>query len=367
MSRHMKSGFAALATDSDSDEEQSPSLNPSTPVPAAAASGAGEPAAVPSALPSYADYWTLFDNVDGPRETQPCRCCAVGFAVEGDYWICATTGRRWLILGAPPDPEAKHDGDMCPGNCRWHPLMTPELARWNRGTMAGISLAEMLDQEMDYEFSLLPAAEQQKRRAAAEAESKAMMRNIVTGSEAHRIARVQEAQERRYAQRGKIWEPCKKLYNCQGGGAEGGVARPTTLNVCTECWRYEYTDPRIYAEAMEQGATEEEARRAAHVVKHQCNWLHPGEEGWQPEWDTDRTSRVAAERVRLLQAARPPAPTQPPQRAAAGGAGGGPRHGWNTPGPRQQQQRGGHGGHGGHGQRSGGAAAGGAAPRASRW
>jgi hypothetical protein len=76
----------------------------------------------------------------------------------------------------------------------------------------------------------------------------------------------------------KVAQPCKFLYNCQGT-----PARPTTMSVTTECWSHEYTDPVT----------------GAKVAKHVCDRMHPGEEGWLRQWDTDRNFRVAAPAVRV--------------------------------------------------------------------
>jgi hypothetical protein len=66
--------------------------------------------------------------------------------------------------------------------------------------------------------------------------------------------------------------PCKKLYSCVGDKSTGG-AKPTTLHVSSECWAWEYTDPRDKKKKC----------------PHKCPWIHPGEEGWHAEWMKDRT------------------------------------------------------------------------------
>lgn len=71
----------------------------------------------------------------------------------------------------------------------------------------------------------------------------------------------------------KIAQPCKFLYNCQGT-----PAKPTSKAVTTECWSWEYKDPKT----------------GAMIKKHACDRLHPGEEGWLKQWQTDRTYKPAA-------------------------------------------------------------------------
>jgi hypothetical protein len=71
--------------------------------------------------------------------------------------------------------------------------------------------------------------------------------------------------------------PCSRLYSCVGDKSSGG-AKPTTRHVSSECWSHERTDPLT----------------GKIIAKHVCPWLHPGEAGWQTQWNTDRTWRPAA-------------------------------------------------------------------------
>ena len=89
--------------------------------------------------------------------------------------------------------------------------------------------------------------------------------------------------------------PCARLYSCVGDKSTGG-AKPTTRHVSSECWSHERKCP-------ETGAL---------LAPHRCPWLHPGEPGWLPQWNTDRLFKPAA--------AAPP----PQHRMAAALAGGAP-------------------------------------------
>ena len=87
----------------------------------------------------------------------------------------------------------------------------------------------------------------------------------------------------------KKQEPCKFLYDCQGT-----PARPTTMRVSTECWSHEYTHP-------ETGKV---------IAKHVCDRLHPGEEGWCEQWNTDRLWKPSAAPTRTWDEGRFAAPRQ---------------------------------------------------------
>jgi hypothetical protein len=103
--------------------------------------------------------------------------------------------------------------------------------------------------------------------------------------------------------------------------------------VSSECWRYIYTDPET-----------------GHIhAPKTCNWLHPGEDGWQDEWDTDRTNKAAAMRATALAAADPKQDRFAGLAAQEqrGGAGGGKPHGGGRGGGGFQKPHGGGGGGGG--------------------
>jgi hypothetical protein len=308
-------GFAALrsAFDSDSDDD-----GPTTPTAAAGGAGGGA-LAPPLTLNPYEKPWVLFDDVDSSdRSRQPCRCCSVAGAFEDseDFWTCQNTGRRWLVVEEMPDMSKPHRAERCLGDCAFHRLMTPYIARYQRAALMGISWAGLLDEEQDALDSLKSAeqlAYEREKRAAAAAEA---MRATEVACAASHIRRVQESQAYKYAERGKIYEPCKKLYSCEKATVKGrDLAVPTTLHVSSECWRYVYTDPET-----------------GQVHKPRCcNWLHPGEDGWQDEWDTDRTNKEAAARAKAMAAADPNqnrfANLAAEGRGGNRGGGGGPQRG----------------------------------------
>jgi hypothetical protein len=92
--------------------------------------------------------------------------------------------------------------------------------------------------------------------------------------------------------------PCARLYSCVGDKRTGG-AKPTTRHVSSECWSHERIDP-------ETGEL---------LTPHKCPWLHPGEPGWLPQWNTDRLFKPAA-------------PAPPPQHRMAAALAAAPRAPW---------------------------------------
>lgn len=85
--------------------------------------------------------------------------------------------------------------------------------------------------------------------------------------------------------------PCARLYSCVGDKSTGG-ARPTTRHVSSECWSHERICPQT----------------GARLKPHKCPWLHPGEPGWQAQWNTDRLWKpvvAAAPSNRFVSALRP--------------------------------------------------------------
>ena len=179
----------------------------------------------------------------------------------------------WTDAEARATLAPGHGREICPGNCSEHPLIQKDMLPLLRATDAGMPWGNFFWFEEEEERSKMSAAERAAVDAAEQAKLAAWDAETNKSCQAFKIQIVQECQAIRYAKKGKIAEPCKKLYSCCGGGAEGGVARPTTMAVSSECWRHEYTDPRT----------------GEKKAPHSCNWLHPGEDGWHPEWNTNRT------------------------------------------------------------------------------
>ena len=114
-------------------------------------------------------------------------------------------------------------------------------------------------------------------RAQREAEEAAAL----LAFEQQKVAEIVAIQARRGVRRGdavaKKQTPCSRLYSCVGDKSTGG-AKPTTRHISSECWSHERTDPRT----------------GQKVIKHVCPWLHPGEEGWMAEWETNRLWKPVA-------------------------------------------------------------------------
>ena len=111
---------------------------------------------------------------------------------------------------------------------------------------------------------------------------------------------------------------CTRLYSCEGVAATGG-AKPTTRHVSSECWSHERKCP-------ETGAL---------LAPHKCPWLHPGEPGWLPQWNTDRLFKPAAAapppQHRMAAALGAGAPAASAPRAPWAKASGNRNDGWETP------------------------------------
>jgi hypothetical protein len=139
-------------------------------------------------------------------------------------------------------------------------------------------------------------AEQEAKRAQEEAaaELEALSRKLASKARDHEIKAGYKCNKGK-----KEMAPCKYLYDPKGDRSTGG-ARPTTLHITTECWSHSYTDP----------ATGER------IEKHACWFLHPGEDGWCKEWETNRLFRPAEPPVnnRFAHLGAPSQHQQRPQR-----------------------------------------------------
>jgi hypothetical protein len=128
----------------------------------------------------------------------------------------------------------------------------------------------MVIEEREAEVYRATRVVREAEAAAAEAAYRMKTAAEIVAIQAHRgLKRNEEVQKKP--------TPCSRLYSCVGDKSTGG-ARPTTRHVSSECWSHEYKCPKS----------------GKLIAKHVCPWLHPGEAGWQKQWDTDRTWKPAA-------------------------------------------------------------------------
>jgi hypothetical protein len=233
---------------------------------------------------------------------------------EDGYWVCELQGLTWRVLDAPFDPDYFHPAEQCCGNCHQHPLMTDELIQLMHSEVTGLLWGDLLLDHED-EARLTETPEQCAERLKAE-QALATERMLATrSSEMERYARVKaqvntvmikDDRGKKISTIRKIPEPCKWLYLDESAPkyewrtTRSGKCEPPYRSHLTGamCWAWEYTDPKT----------------KQRVVKHTCDHLHPGEEGWHIEWNTDnrwRPAPVATRDFSGLRSSAPPSSSTP--------------------------------------------------------
>ena len=277
-----------------------------------------------------------YDLFWGFSETDlPCRCCAATEAMEYGRWNCHD-GQSWIVADWRSGCAAS--GDL------WHPCMEEPNGPLPPLHMP-LSWADLVDA---YEAAETPEARAARLAAEEAASEDRRLTGEAAAMEAYAqlkklTATVGKGKERHIK---KVPFPCKWLYcddsapRSQWRKTEQGQWCAPRRNHLTgsECWAWEYTDPKRFkaekARLMAKGAKEAEAEKAAkvfaHVIKHTCDHLHPGEPGWLPQWDTNQRYRpdriaeglAALRGVSATEVARwsSAAVTKAPAAMAAGGA-----------------------------------------------
>ena len=161
---------------------------------------------------------------------------------------------------------APHATNECYGNCSIHPLL--------RGWMVEAHVAMDIDGMSwgAYFFGEPCSADASAAKRGAEqmADLELESRSFVMHNHAQKMAVVSKMGVKKGGAARKIQRPCKWLY-CNEAAPKSqwrdGRA-PVTSNVVSECWAWEYTDPKT------------KVKKAPHT----CPYLHPGEEGWCSQW-----------------------------------------------------------------------------------
>ena len=159
---------------------------------------------------------------------------------------------------------APHATNECYGNCSIHPLLRGFLIDAHVAIdIDGMSWGAYFAEEIPIVTSSTRGDEQMKD---LELESK----SFIMKNHAEKMAVVSKMGVKKGEKARKIQRPCKWLY-CNESAPKSqwrdGRA-PTTSNVTSECWAWEYTEPKT------------KVKKAPHT----CPYLHPGEEGWCSQW-----------------------------------------------------------------------------------
>jgi len=213
---------------------------------------------------------------------------------EDGYWHCDQTNRTWLVLEKPFDSCKEHTATECLGRCAVHSLIDDTSFHLIHSEAFGICWGDIILVEQ-IETLAAESDEDRKMRLAAEAAAEEKRRLASKATEMERYARLKAQTNTQMVKtdRGKIavirkiQEPCKWLYLDEKAPKHewrttrtGKREPPYRLHLTgAECWAFEYHDPKT-------GKLQ---------IKHTCDHLHPGEEGWCAEWKSDsRWRRTAA-------------------------------------------------------------------------
>ena len=176
---------------------------------------------------------------------------------------------------------------------------------------------EAYEAELEYFRSESPL--QKEARLAAEASAEAAAEASAEAFKMATYAQIQGVKNLRPTGRGreraigKQNKPCCGLYCDEKApkstwrkNAEGKLCAPMLKAITgSQCWAHEYVDPKT--KALKK--------------PHTCSMLHPGEDGWCAEWETDRNWAPSAAdgffAQRMVPAAAQGRVQTPPKRDAA--------------------------------------------------
>ena len=165
---------------------------------------------------------------------------------------------------------APHNTNECYGNCSAHPLLMGFVLEAHIAVdIGGMSWGAYFAEPSKPSSSTAERGAEQM--ADLEIESKA----FVMKNHAEKMGVVSKMGVKRGEKSRKIQRPCKWLYCDESApksqwrrGEDGKLCAPSTGHVASECWAWEYVEPKS------------KVKKAPHT----CPYLHPGEEGWCSQW-----------------------------------------------------------------------------------
>ena len=220
----------------------------------------------------YSVNWVYSEN------DLPCNCCSPTIAMEYGKWDCVIQERSWFVVDEPTE-------------C-WADMADAELAHRD-ASMTEAQKAEVLAQV---------AAQEAEAELAREAS------RMFSYAEEQKYRNTKGKGKERHID--KVDEPCKWLYCNEKApkslwtvNKKGERCAPLLNHLSgAECWAHEYHDPK--------------SKKL--LTPHTCKRLHPKEDGWRDEWNTNRCYKPSAadgffaQRMATQQApSRPAAPRKP--------------------------------------------------------
>lgn len=158
-----------------------------------------------------------------------------------------------------------HSSTECRGNCSTHPLLIGDALEFHLYVQDGglwgnyVCFGEMLALESE-------SSVQKERRLEKMAAEEVLKMVAVASVDMKTYAEVMGLKKGK-----KVMRPCKNLFLDEKASKEawvknkkGVLCPPISKTVKSECWAYEYVDPK----------TKEKKK------PHTCPYLHPGEMGW---------------------------------------------------------------------------------------
>jgi hypothetical protein len=171
---------------------------------------------------------------------------------------------------------APHSDIFCMGNCSEHPLLVGEALEIHIAIFVEGRSWYSLVVEDEAEVASKETLDQKLARKNKEAAEEALKALSIASYEMQTHADLMAIKARHGLKKTeaakKIQKPCKWLYCDEKApkikGKDGKLFSPSTSCVMSECWAYEYLDPKTKTKKK----------------PHTCPYLHPNEEGWCNEW-----------------------------------------------------------------------------------
>ncbi len=142
-----------------------------------------------------------------------------------------------------------HTAAECTGSCKHHPLLKGDVLDLQIAMNNGCSWGDIL--YLDEQKRLAAETPQEKKERLERDAALELQKGRETVS--YRMRNYAERIAIRSSRRKKHALPCKWVCGRNKG---------------EDCWAWEYTDPK-------------DGKRK---TPRSCDYLHPGEEGWKPEW-----------------------------------------------------------------------------------
>ena len=233
---------------------------------------------------------------DRELEAGPCGHGCSAMSMHSEHEVCGRTMTLWDCPHGKWRPldfldvTLPHDGDFCPGNCQFHPLMNGPVLEMARAMLLGVSWGDLMQEELDARRAAETPEERAARLAQEAAERVRFAKSLVDFNTKRKAAKWCKDGARKF----RVARPCKyaqlflenKCAKCNGPCPDEVCPNAACKEVKASCWAHDVfmccrgCPPPADSPEGDEVDMRDGCPRCGGATDSCCIYVHPDEPQW---------------------------------------------------------------------------------------